>query len=418
MEEAVHLTAAGERIFQQLLENNTSLAPADAKAAVLAEFFSSSDFLIDYQATNYEDLQIALSPDIANATIRYPWVFGDVLEAAYIESYGREAREYLPHDETMAVLTRLPQGVFQVADITVGPFGMVKVIQQRCLPPSLCGPEISCSDPGCSGIHHVLFRTGTTDAGTAYESIESPPLTEDIRKLSRDLERPDEQYYRSDNDWGLPWLLMSGMTPSESRALLAKLLSTNTDGIRQFANAHLPNPLPKVSPSEISLQVNDAQMCQMLLAVTNECLVNTIEEMIGNGEIEIGRSETRLPIRIRHAEGGAFDTKPEMSRLGIRFHPQPNVALWLRSFLLQLYKGDAEKELAWLLRDQAGDTNIERLDNYLLSAKPEQVIYRLVLVTRERVLDAFRGLCKTRLPGRVAAGQRLEAAGFRITLSV
>ena len=391
MEEAVRLTDAGERIFQQLLDENTSLAPVDAKAAVFVEFFSSGDLLVDYQATNYEDLQAALSPDIANGTIRYPWVFGDVLEAAYIESYGREAREYLPHNETMAVLTRLPQGVFQVADITVGPFGMVKVIQQRCLPPSLCGPEISCSDPGCSGIHHVVFRTGTTDAGTAYESIESPPLTEDMRKLGRDLERPDEQYYRSDNDWGLPWLLMSGLIPSETRGLLAKLLSANTDGIRQFANAHLPNPLPKLSASEISLQVSDAQMCQMLLAVTNECLVNTVEEMIKNGEIEIGRSETRLPIRIRHAEGGAFDTKPEMSRLGMRFHPRPNVALLrLRSFLLQLYKGDAEKELAWLLRDQAGDTNIERLDNYLLSAKPGQVIFRLVLGTRERVLDAFR----------------------------
>ena len=174
MEDTVHLTDDGERIFQQLREENPLLAPMDAKAAVFAEFFSSSGLLVDYQATKYEDLQAALSSDIANATIRYPWVFGDALEAAYIESYGADAREYLPFNETMAVLAQLPQGVFQVADITVGPFGMVKVIQQRCLPPGLCGPEISCSDPGCSGIHHVLFRTGTTDAGTAYESIETP----------------------------------------------------------------------------------------------------------------------------------------------------------------------------------------------------------------------------------------------------
>ncbi len=337
-------------------------------------------------------MQAAVSQDIAEMKIQYPWVFGDILESAYIDSYGREEpKNFLIHKETLSVIARLPQGVFQVSDITVGPFGMVKVVQERCLPPSLCGPEILCLDPGCDGVHHVQFRTGETDAGAAYSSIDTSPRTEEMKKLLGDLLRPDEQYYRPDNDWGFLWLLMSGITPTETRSLLAKLLESNTDGIRVFANAHLKNPLPKLKASEISQKVSDAQMCQMLLTVTNEALISAFEEMIVSGEIEIGRTETRIPIRSRHAEGGSFNAKPQASRLGVRFLPEEGVApLRLRAFLMQLYKGDAEKELQWLLRDQSGETNVARLDGYLLSANPEQAISKLVMGSRERVLDAFR----------------------------
>jgi hypothetical protein len=142
---AITLTCAGEQIFSNLIDANANLCRADAKAAVLAEFVSGDQLLVDHEQSNYDDIGNILSPDIAHNTIRYPWVYGDVLEEVYIESYGREAREYLDPDQTASILTRLPQGVFQLADITVGPFGMLKVVQQRCIPPSLCGPEISCN---------------------------------------------------------------------------------------------------------------------------------------------------------------------------------------------------------------------------------------------------------------------------------
>jgi hypothetical protein len=347
-------------------------------------------FLIDSQSTRYEEVQAAVSQDISNIRIRYPWVFGDILEAAYIEAFGREPKDFLMHEETLLVIARLPQGVFQVADITVGPFGMIRVVQQRCMPPSLCGPEILCFDPGCAGVHHVMFKTGKTDAGSAYVSIDRSPQPEEMKKLLGDLLRPDEQYYRPDNDWGLPWLLMSGVTPEETRRLLAKLLANNTDGIRAFANAHLSNPLPNLSANEIAQKIGDAQVCQMLLTATNESLVNALEEMIEDGEIEIGRTETRGPIRSRHAEGGSFRSAPQVSRLGVRFLPEVRIApLRLRSFVMQLYKGDEEKELAWLLRAQPGVTNVAKLNSYLLSESPDQVISKLVMGSRERVLDAF-----------------------------
>jgi hypothetical protein len=389
--EAIHLTAPGELILRQVMESNSALSMADAKAAVFAEFAGSDSLLIDHEQTKYEELQAALTDDIRKTVIKYPWVYGDVLEATYIEIYGREARQYLNHEETISVLTRLPQGVFQVADVTVGPFGMLNVIQQRCVPPSLCGPEISCIDPGCTGIHHVLFSTGETDASKAFMSITSAPLSEAIQKLIDDLVRPQEQRYRPDNDWSFPWLVMSGITPAESRNLLAKLLETNIDGVREFANTHLHGSPRKKSAAEISLKVTDAEMCQMFMTVTNESLINAMEEMIETNEIEVGRTETRMPIRSRHAEGGYFRTKPQISRLGVRFLPKDGIApLRLRAFILQLYRGEAQKELAWLLRDQPGETVTAQLDNFLLNSDTEHIIIRLVMGTRERVLDAFR----------------------------
>ncbi len=411
LDEAIVLTSAGNAVLSKLIEDNPSRGGQDAKAAVLAEFVTSGELLIDYEKTSFDTLREILSPDIRNGVIRYPWVYDDSLETAYIAAFGqREPPNYLEYTDTLKILEKLPQGVFQVADVTVGPFGMLQVVQERCVPPSLCGPEIECADPGCRGIHHVVLSTGTTDAGEAFQSIPSPPRSYAIDKLIADLVRPDEQYYRADNDWGLPWLLMSGLTPAEARALLARLLATNVGGIREFANKSLSAQLTTKSAIEISHAVTDAEICQMFLTVTNDSLVTSMEEMIATGEIAVGQTETREPIRSRHAEGGRFRAKAQISRLGVRFLPNRNLAsLRLRAFILALYKDGSRSELSWLLRDQPGDADLMRLENFLTKAPASEIISRLVLATRERVLDAFKLLHygKFALPGSAQSESNL-----------
>nr|WP_157553855.1 hypothetical protein [Herbidospora sakaeratensis] len=386
LESAVTLTSSGEELLAELTARFPAVADADIRAAMLGAFAIGDKLLIDHKATSFEDLRQAIDPDIRNKIIRYPWVHGDELESVYRELYGQSPKAFISHADTTRVLDHLPQGVFQIADVIVGPFGMLVGPQERHLPPVLNGPEVSCSDPGCPGVHHVEFRTGETDAGKVYSSLGvDSPLSYSLRQLLMDIRMPDQFYYRPGNDWGLPWLLMSGFTSDERRTLLSTLLMSNEDNIRVKTQTMLGRRASKKSPDELSRLTSEAESLQLLLCVNNDQLIRHLEQLIDSGHISMGVSETRYPIRGR-TEDGYFRSRSEASRLGVRFRPRMELTyLRLKNFIQQLYSGHGRKELLWLLRQQPGVGDIEKLDNYLSQNTPEEAIKTLVLATRDRM---------------------------------
>jgi hypothetical protein len=390
----IFLTDRGERELRQLSDEHPSWAEADLKMAVFAEFGAGSEFLVDHARTEFEPLREALSPDVRCLLIRFPWAYGDELEIAYIQAFGQDPKNFIPYNGTMTVVKELPQGVFQVADVTVGPFGIVQVQESRYTPPSLCGPEIFCTDPGCDGVHHVRFSTGKTNAGEAYlEVAPDVPLSNELSTLFADLSMPDEMYYRPDNDWSLPWLLMSGFTSNERRLLLATLIERDDDSFKETCHRLLDRGSSTKSPEQLAEEITEGELLQLLLCATNERIIWNIENLIDDGKISLGLSETRFPIRSRHAQGGFFQSMAEVSRLGVRFRPADDVTfLRLKNFVQQLYPQDSRDDLSWILRNESGANELEKLDNYLLARAPEEVVANLMLVTRQRATAALRAI--------------------------
>ncbi|GAA3019243.1 hypothetical protein [Streptosporangium longisporum] len=388
---AIALSGSGTDLYASLSMEHPDKSPADIKAAILAEFALGDSFLVDYEATDLPVLIDALSADIRALKIRYPWVYSDEVEAAYMSVRGRDHQKFLPHRESMEIVELLPQGVFQVADLTVGPFGIVPVAEHRCLPNTLCGAEVVCTDPGCPEVNHVRFNTGITDAGTIYSGIgRDTPLSIAIAQLLDDIRKPDNAFYRPDNDWSLPWLVASGLTSYERRALLASLLAQGSNGLRKQANLLLDRGASRKAPSDLAAGVSDAELLQLILIVSNAEIICHLEQLVDDGEIVLGPSETRYPIRNRHAEGGYFNSQAELSRLGIRFRPRQNwTSLQLTTFLLALYDGPLKEDLSWALRNETGKNVQDQLEHFLSSRTLEEAMSSLVLASRAQTRRAF-----------------------------
>lgn len=389
---AIALSGSGSNLYASLFAEHADKSPADIKAAILAEFAQGDSFLVDYEATDLPVLIDALSADIRALKIRYPWVFSNEVEAAYVSVHSRDHQEFLSHRESMEILNLLPQGVFQVADLTVGPFGIVPVNGHRCLPNTLCGAELICVDPGCPGVTHVRFSTGVTDAGTVYSGI-SRNISHSIAvtELLNDIRKPDAVFYRPDNDWGLPWLVASGLTVGEQRVLLASLLAQDSNGLRERANQLLDRGASRKTPSDLAAGVSDAELLQLILIVSNTEIIRQLERLIDGGEIILGPSETRYPIRNRHAEGGCFNSQAELSRLGVRFKPWRDwTSLQLTTFIRALYDGPREEDLAWALRNEPGKNVQDKLEHFVASQTPEKIVNSLVLASRALTMRAFQ----------------------------
>ncbi|TDC73548.1 hypothetical protein [Streptomyces hainanensis] len=393
--EAVVLSETGREWFDHVMATVPDLSPGDAKAAVFAEFVVGRDLTFSLAETDFELARQVIGEEVRNRRIHYPWVFGRALDDAYIRFYGNTPQSYLGHSESLELLRTVPQGVFQVADVTVGPLGMLLVPEYRSLPPTTCGPAIECLDPGCVTVHHSRLMTGDTPSGDAYREI-IPQVAVDMALARRvmDLYLPDDEHLRTDNRWGLPWLLTNGLSEAERRTLLVSLLGDNTDGVREFVGRHLGRELADQPATRIAETVDGPVLFQLLLTVTDGSLVLKLEEAIADGRIHVARTETRRPIRSKHENGGYFGSECQASRLGVRFVPR-NVEVApvaLKHLITSLYAGDAREDLDWRLRTVPGNDAMTRLDGYLRTTPPREVIARLILDDRALLLAAFREL--------------------------
>ncbi|MFG2296921.1 hypothetical protein [Streptomyces sp. NPDC048603] len=395
LDDAIVLSATGQEWFERVTAAVPGLSPSDAKAAVFAEFIIGKELTFIPESTDLDLAVRVVGEDVKYRRINYPWVFGRELDDAYISRYGNEPQSFLGNSESLQLLQMLPQGVFQVADLTVGPLGMLVVPEYRCLEPTTCGPAIECLDPGCVGVHHSRLKTGETLCGRAYQAIlPDVPVELALGRLVQDLSLPDDEYFRTDNRWGLPWLLANALSESERRTLLASLLKDNVDGIREFVGRHIGNDLGGRPAARIAETVEGAELFQLLLAVSDRSLVLKLEDAINENRIKVARTEIRRPLRSKHDNGGYFRAESQVSRLGVRFVSRlgPTAPVALKHLITSLYAGDALEDLDWRLRTVPGGDAMTRLDNYLRATPPRDVVAHLILDDRSRLLAAFEEL--------------------------
>ncbi len=388
--ELIVLSPRGQELVDSVHRDNSGIGEADVKAASLASYAAGDVLLINAEATNDEALCSLLTREIAEKRIRYPWVYGRQLDRHYAALYaGAAPVNALPAGQSYRLLDGVPQGVAQVRDMIIGPFGILRSEELRFSPPMSCGPSYRCSVIGCTVAHHVRLTTGTTPAGTFFRQlVERYPPTERTSTQVVDWLQPDDRAYDPFNTDSLSWLLGNGLTDSEQKSLLARLVTRVSGGtVDRLAAADLLGQNRRQFGAAVD-GLDSAQVLQLLLTFSTGDIASHLEGLVDSGEIKLSPGEIRLPVLQRHARGGgAFDTTIELSRAGLRLRPTLRVPL-LRTFLRAIYRAEQE-DLDYLLRDYPGTSPFDRLDAFLRAVDGREVLRRLVFVSRSTLLRAF-----------------------------
>jgi hypothetical protein len=388
---SLSLTELGNEWLNRLRDKFPDLSDSDGKAALFGEFAIEDQFLIDFESSDFERFYAALDHECRGGTpIRFPYVYGRELDDAYINIFGHEPRQRLTHEETIQLLDISPAGVFQKGTTTIGPLGLVESKERRNLVPTQYGPIVLCKDPGCPGRHQVMLTTGETVVGKAYMEIDPErPLSPEFRRM---LGRTAILSHEYDPDFAgtLPWLLTNGFSSRERDQLLCALLDTNIDGVRELVNQRLSGSVSRLTSTQIIGRLTESERLQLLLTISDKALVEQLEILMAKGEIIVGATEVRTPFMARHEDDGPLHIIAEAGNLGVRFVRRNTTLapLRLRVFLRALFD-DSVEELDWILRNESGSSAFERLDYYLRSARLNDVVNRLVMSSRSRLLKAI-----------------------------
>ncbi|MEU4367487.1 hypothetical protein [Micromonospora chersina] len=392
LELGIGLTAAGERWQRELLAAYTNLTASDASAVLLAAHAADNEVLIDPSNSSTETIIRILGGEIRERRINYPFLFGRELDDKFVENFGSVPIRAMSPQQTQRLLQLTPQGVFQLHEWVTGPFGLIRSMGRRFLPPQTCGPTIRCTEIACGKLHHIDMRTSDTAAADAFTKIsEVAPIAVNLGRHLEDIEIPDSEFYRANHPGGLPWLLGNGFTHAELLKLTEQVLANNHGGLRERVNGLLGGSASKKSAGTLAGLLTFAQIMQVLLLLDDALLVEAIEGAINRGAILLAPTEVRRSFESRHLSGGHYRADAEASALGVRFVPTTREYAESRTLALikSVFSGEHEKELNWQLRNEVGSDSLEKLERSLFEADPQDLIRKLLFSSRESIERAF-----------------------------
>lgn len=365
----------------------------EARAICFLEF-SWIDLLVDPMATNVKMVQEAISKQIKDRSILYPFVFGRKLYDKFYETIDSDDLT-LDLAETLDFLDNTPQGVFQLHEYVTGPFGLLNSKQHRFYQPQRQANLTHCSDVNCHRIHRVYFST-------AAEAPINKHRVEATRVLQRDSEIPSAwasflreifsetvHAARDNASESLIPLLGDCLTHDEIGALTAWLLDNTQGSLR-----HICTELGiRGNASEIVADMNRAQLMQLCLTMADREIIQGIDTLVHEGVISIPPTEVREPLINGDSTFGSFEMTAELGSHGVRIqsHRMNLAPLRLRDLIEQMYRmtdvADRE-ELEWQLRTATGETLEARLENYLREQEPRAVVESLVLARKSNAVAA------------------------------
>ena len=315
----VRLTPVGQQIVERLVAEVTGGDAAAATLAVLGRWAGSRGMYVDTEQTDPASLRECLSAEVRARRIQYAWSFGRALHDEYVETYGRVPLE-LSHSQSASLLERVPQGVVQFSTFVTGPFGLLESAEARRMSLGGLGVFLRCIDEACTAIHVVRLATAeNTMAARAFNSaVSEGRVPDDVRRVSQRSLLSPGAFYEPGGSNDLPWLLGNGLTPSESRKLLAALLGNRDVGLRPVLNSVVVGA-GRRSPDAVVAKLDDAETIQLLLTLETRDIVTAIEILVKCGEIDLGPSEVRSALIRPGSPYGAFSPIGELSRLGVRF---------------------------------------------------------------------------------------------------
>lgn len=393
---AVTLTEYGSRTQQELITKH-HVPPKEAKILCLLSVAYTTP-LVDVAATNLDGLFESISHQMTNQDIHFPFTFGRELYDRYTHlfNYGRSTLNY---QDTLELLAGTSAGVFQLADRTIGPFGVLGGAPERFLPPQLRLPLYHCSDLGCDTLHRVRLSSD------AYA-----PINEHRDKLARLLvkESPDPWPWgeliadleldkaEDFDDFSLATLiplLGDALSEAELRLLLEDRLDHDAGAFR----SRLQSLGLRGKASEISQDLGRAQLMQLLLLCSDRELAQAVDRLVRAGTIHIPEGEIRTPVTNAHRTSGTFRLQVQLGHWGHRVQSMDSDVgqLRLKRLVASLYQpGDPgeEAELSWQIREVDGVSPQAKLEEYARSFDPDRIVRRLVFARKANVLAACEQL--------------------------
>ncbi|MDT0317918.1 hypothetical protein [Streptomyces millisiae] len=393
LNESFKLTKYGEEKLQSFVKKRVPYS--EARLICLLEL-SWIDLLVDPTATSSEDVREAISREIVDRKIYFPFIFGRFLYDRAFEKLDLEDGVMsLNLSETLEFLDDTPQGVFQYRDYVTGPYGLLTSQEPRFFPPERGAPLMHCSDVDCAAVHRVGFATGAEAAINKHRSEAVKVLAKDSDNPSawgsflsdlfvRDLKPARDQV----GDTLIP-ILGDCLTDAEIRSLSAWLLDNTQGRLRSTAES----VALRGRASDIVAGLGRAEMMQLCLTLGDRDLTNGLDALIYSGDIKVPPGEVRRPKVVVENGIGEFQLHAELGPSGVRIrsHSVNLAPLRLRRLVESMYRLDDvidREELDWQLRGENGPSLEARLESYLQKRSPETVIKTLSVVRKSNAVTA------------------------------
>jgi hypothetical protein len=393
---AIVLTPVGTRVRSQL----TTREKVNAKDANVLTLLGlvHVEPLVDIEKIDLDLLASAISSEIEAGALRFPFIFGRELYDRASDLFPEE-RDFLGHQDTLRLLEGTPQGVFQAGPYLFGPYGIKRRSFKRRLSPTTSIPLQHCADTACGLVHRVQLTT----SGDAGVNKSRPSLTKILDQINEhpsewnrfvsDFTEDEFNPYEVENAATLCNLIGDAFSDPELRSLITHAAST-TQGQLQTATTELglEGKLKDVVPA-----MNRAQLLQLLFMLNDETLAAVLDSAVREGVILVPADEIRRPRVNGRVRSGAWRLRAQLSRLGTRAVSADTdlPLLRLSSLARSLFNNESNDEideLAWILRGTRGDTARERLEEFLRTSHPKDIVETLVLSRRSNASSVCKDL--------------------------
>jgi len=383
---AISLTDAGVRVSTQMTTKE-GINAKDAHVLALVGLVHV-DPLIDVENIDLDRLEQAISGEVVSGALRFPLVWGRTLYDRASELF-KEERDYLNHADTLRLLDGTPQGVFQAGHYLLGPYGIRRRAYHRRIGPTTSIPIQHCSDPGCKRVHTVQLTT-SADAGVnkgrpalnkVLDGISDEPS--DWNGFYSDVNQDRSNTYSVSNEASVEVLLGDAFSDSELAALVMHAADIGQGHLQESAQNLGIAGRPKTFVDDM----DRAQILQLLFMQSNAQLGHILDSAVKEGIVEVPGDEVRRP-RVNSAiSAGSWRLRSQLSRLGIRAvgHDPALPLLRLAALARSIFDSssvDDMEEVAWILRNVSGDSAREKLEEFLRTASPGDVVESLLLARR------------------------------------
>lgn len=386
---AVVLSEAGKKVRDQMVTKESVPAKEANLLTLLATVHVEP--LVDIDRIDLKKLTAAISKEVASGALKYPLIFGRRLYDKAAELFAEE-RRYLRHEDTLKLLRDEPQGVFQSGHYIVGPYGLIDTPHERPLTPTTLIPLQHCSDHSCRALHSVQLTTSIDAPINRHRPALNKVLdeiAEDPSEWSGFLSDVYEQLDNQFDEGAMPpviHVIGDCLDDEELRRLFTAALDSTSGRLRKQAGVFGLRGYA----DNIASSLNRAQMLQLLLTEKDTDVVDLLDTSIREQAIKVPQGEVRRPRVSGRVSYGMWGYSGQVGPNGFRaVGDVPGLPLLrLAQLCRQLFdieRPDEMDALAWALRNVEGATPTDRLEEFLRTESPREIIRTLVLTRRENV---------------------------------
>lgn len=377
------LTPHGEELCRHVMRAR-NFKWAEVRLACFLKVFHQ-ELLIDHKATDLPRLATALNEEIEAGKILHPFTWGRDLYDKAFEIF-KHVPVSLDESQTARLLEGTPRGVFQSFDLVTGPLGILTSRGIRSLPPLINVPLYHCEKISCRTVHRTYLETTSSQIHKTRARVREV-LEKDFgqpasfRDFFLEIDNDFCEFYGDQKTVAEVPLLGECFTEDELNTLILVALRGKDSPLRAALS---DNGIIAGNPQDYIDGLDKAGRIQSLLLLSSTELSSCIDEAIHAKVIKIPEHEVRRP-RILNISGGYYNLSAECSRYGVRSLPDDTSLAVVRlqrliSSIYDLSDATSRRDLDWRLRRVEGKSTEERLDQFLRSEEPVEVLRHLVLV--------------------------------------